>query len=192
MSAYRERQRNGHQIRILAFLPLLVAAILGGALYWGLFNSSDRLPSVLIDKQIPTFELPPIEGRPDGLSSADLLGHVSIVNVWASWCVPCRVEMPLLNAIAETQNVPIYGINYKDQATAALAFLEELGDPYTLIGADRNGRVAIDWGVYGLPETFVIDAGGRIAYKHVGPFNRRSLEEDILPVVRRLQDRKQP
>ncbi len=96
--------------------------------------------------------------------------------------------MPLLNELAARDDVAIFGINHKDRPREALAFLEELGDPYKKIGADRNGRVSIDWGVYGLPETFVIDADGRIAYKHIGPFNRRSLEEDILPVVRRLQE----
>ena len=114
-------------------------------------------------------------------------GKVILVNVWATWCVPCRVEMPLLVDLAETGTVPIYGINHRDPPEAALAFLRELGDPYTRIGADRNGRVSIDWGVYGLPETFVIDSDGRIAYKHVGPFDRRALDEEILPVVRRLQ-----
>ncbi|SFJ28993.1 DsbE family thiol:disulfide interchange protein [Albimonas pacifica] len=173
--------------RLLVFLPLAVFAGLGAAFYWGLWNNDDRLPSPLVGKAIPAFELPPIEGRNDGLSSADLRSQVSIVNVWAFWCVPCRVEMPLLNKLARDSTVPIYGINYKDDADEALAFLDELGDPYTRIGADRSGRVAIDWGVYGLPETFVIDAEGRIAYKHVGPFDRRSLEEDILPVVRQLQ-----
>ena len=96
--------------------------------------------------------------------------------------------MPLLNELAAQGEVPIFGINYKDRPEEALGFLDELGDPYTRIGADRNGRVSIDWGVYGLPETFVIDAEGRIAYKHIGPFNRNSLEENILPVVRRLQE----
>ena len=136
---------------------------------------------------MPDFALPPIEGRDNGLSSEDLRGQVSIVNVWASWCVPCRVEMPLLVELAQTGTVPIHGINYKDAPDAALGFLAELGDPYTRTGADRNGRVSIDWGVYGLPETFVIDGEGRIAYKHVGAFDRRALEDEILPVVRRLQ-----
>ncbi|MFN3261192.1 MAG: DsbE family thiol:disulfide interchange protein [Pikeienuella sp.] len=167
--------------------PLGIAALLGAAFYWGLWNKDDRLPSTLIGRSVPEFALPPIEGRDDGLSSDDLRGVVSIVNVWASWCVPCRVEMPLLVELAETGTVPIHGINYKDAPDAALGFLAELGDPYTRIGADRNGRASIDWGVYGLPETFVIDASGRIAYKHVGPFDRRVLEEEILPVVRRLQ-----
>ena len=96
--------------------------------------------------------------------------------------------MPLLTELAAQGKVPIFGINFKDRPEEALGFLDELGDPYTRIGADRNGRVSIDWGVYGLPETFVIDAEGQIAYKHIGPFNRRSLEEDILPIVRHLQE----
>lgn len=173
--------------RLMAMVPLGIAALLGAAFYWGLWNKDDRLPSTLIGRAVPEFTLPPIEGRVDGLSSEDLRGEVSIVNVWASWCVPCRVEMPLLVELAATGTAPINGINYKDAPDAALGFLAELGDPYTRIGADRQGRVSIDWGVYGLPETFVVDATGRIAYKHVGPFDRRSLEEDILPVVRRLQ-----
>jgi cytochrome c biogenesis protein CcmG/thiol:disulfide interchange protein DsbE len=173
--------------RLLAMLPLAIATLLGGAFYWGLWNKDDRLPSTLIGRPVPEFALPPIEGRDDGLSSEDLRGEVSIVNVWASWCVPCRVEMPLLVELAATGSVPIHGINHRDARGAALGFLAELGDPYTRIGADRNGRVSIDWGVYGLPETFVIDGDGRIAYKHVGPFDRRALDEKILPVVRRLQ-----
>lgn len=172
---------------LIMAVPALVFLALAGAFLWGLFNNDDRLPSTMIGRTVPEFELPPIEGREKGLSSVDLRGEVSIVNVWASWCVPCRVEMPLLVELAEAGTVPIHGINYKDKPEAALDFLEELGDPYTRIGADRSGRASLDWGVYGLPETFVIDAEGRIAYKHIGPFDRRSLEEDILPVVRRLQ-----
>ena len=181
---------TGHRPRKLSWLvlvPVAVFAMLGGVFLWGLLNKDDGLPSTLIGRQVPQFDLPAIEHRAEGFVTADLIGQVSIVNVWASWCVPCRVEMPLMNELAARNEVPIYGINYKDEAPAALAFLDELGDPFAKIGADLNGRVAIDWGVYGIPETFVIDAGGRIAYKHIGPFDRRSLEEDILPVVRRLK-----
>ena len=187
MSADVEREPWHRGSRLVLLLPLAVFGLLGAAFYWGLWNNDDRLPSTLIGRPIPEFALPPIEGRQDGLASANLLDQVSLVNVWASWCVPCRTENPLLVDLAEAGTVPIYGINYKDNAEEALGFLEELGDPFTRIGADRSGRVAIDWGVYGLPETFVVDAEGRIAYKHVGPFDRQSLEEDILPVVRRLQ-----
>ena len=182
-----EQPRRRGVGRLLAFLPVAMFALLGAAFYWGLWYNDDVRPSPLIGKPIPDFALPPIEGRQDGLSSADLRGQVSLVNVWASWCVPCRTENPLMVELAETGTVPIYGINYKDEPREALTFLEELGDPFTRIGADRSGRAIIDWGVYGLPETFVIDAEGRIAYKYVGPFDRRVLEEDILPVVRRLQ-----
>ena len=187
MSTAEQAPRRRSRGRALVLLPATLFAALAAAFYWGLMNSDDRLPSALIGRAVPEFDLPPIEGRDDGLSSADLQGEVSIVNVWASWCVPCRVEMPLLVELAAQGTVPIHGINYKDAPDAALAFLDETGDPYTRIGADRSGRASIDWGVYGLPETFVIDAQGRIAYKHVGPFDRRSLEQDILPVVRRLQ-----
>lgn len=180
-------EEGRRRVSTLALLPLMIFAGLGAVFYWGLWNRDDRLPSTLIGRSVPEFALPPIEGRDDGLSSENLRGEISVVNVWASWCVPCRVEMPLLVDLAATGTVPIHGINYKDAPDAALGFLAEFGDPYTRIGADRQGRVSIDWGVYGLPETFVVDAQGRIAYKHVGPFNRQILEQDILPVVRRLQ-----
>lgn len=180
-------QRTRHQVSPLALLPLAIFVGIGAAFYWGLWNNDERLPSTLFGNPVPEFDLPPIDGRNDGLATADLAGEVSIVNVWASWCAPCRVEMPLLVELAATGLVPIYGINYRDPPGAALAFLDDLGDPYARIGADRNGRVSIDWGVYGLPETFVIDGEGRIAYKHVGAFDRRALEYVILPVVRRLQ-----
>lgn len=173
--------------RLMFLLPLALFGALALLLNWGLWDDDDSLASPLVGKKVPEFSLPPIEGRQVGFTSADLQGQVSMVNVWASWCVPCRAEMPLLMELSQKGMVPIYGINFKDDAAEALAFLEELGDPYTAIGADQSGRVAIDWGVYGLPETFVIDAEGRIAYKHVGPFDQSTLEEDILPIVRRLQ-----
>ena len=181
------RQRTWRQVSLLALLPLAILLGLGAAFYWGLWNDDEPLSSTLIGNPVPAVDLPPIDGRNDGLATADLTGEVSIVNVWASWCVPCRVEMPLLVELAETGLVPIYGINYRDPSGAALAFLDELGDPYARIGADRDGRVSMDWGVRGLPETFVIDGEGRIAYNHVGAFDRRTLEDVILPVVRRLQ-----
>ncbi len=185
-----DRGPSSHKSRwtlLITALPAVVFGAIAAAFLWGLFNNEDSLPSTMIGRDIPAFDLPPIEGRGKGLATADLRGEVSLVNVWASWCVPCRVEMPLLVELAQTNSVPIHGINLKDKPPAALRFLAELGDPYDRIGADSSGRTSIDWGVYGVPETFVIDAEGRIAYKHVGPFNRRSLEEDILPVVRRLQ-----
>jgi cytochrome c biogenesis protein CcmG/thiol:disulfide interchange protein DsbE len=185
MSAQTEP--GGGRVSLLMLLPAVIFVGLGAAFYWSLFSGDDRLPSTLIGRPVPEFVLPPIEGRSDGLATANLTGKVSLVNVWASWCVPCRVENPLMVELAETGTVPIHGINYKDAPGEALEFLEELGNPFTRTGADRSGRVSIDWGVSGVPETFVIDAEGRIAYKHVGPFNRQILEEKILPIVRRLQ-----
>ncbi len=196
MSSEAQAPASSLRRRLVVALPLILFAALAAIFLVRLFGGDPSLlPSALIGKQVPDFKLEPLaelvdDGKSvEGFSSGVLYGNkVSLVNVWASWCVPCRVEMPLLNELAARDEVAIFGINYKDRPEEALGFLSELGDPYTRIGADRNGRVSIDWGVYGLPETFVIDAEGRIAYKHIGAFNRKSLEEDILPVVRRLQE----
>jgi cytochrome c biogenesis protein CcmG/thiol:disulfide interchange protein DsbE len=172
--------------RVLFLLPALIFVGVGIGLAVGLTRDPSTLPSALIDKPVPTFQLPPIAGRDgEGFSSADLEGEVSLVNVFASWCVPCRVEHPLLVALAE-EGVPIYGINYKDPAHKASEWLAELGDPYRAIGADTQGRVAIDWGVYGVPETFVVDGEGRIRHRHVGPLQRRDVEETIRPLLAEL------
>jgi cytochrome c biogenesis protein CcmG/thiol:disulfide interchange protein DsbE len=144
-----------------------------------------EVPSALIDKPAPTFSLPPIEGRRDGFASGDLAGQVALVNVFASWCAPCRAEHPILMRLAR-DGVPIYGINHKDRPEDALRFLAELGNPYRAIGADRDGRVSLEWGVYGYPETFVIDREGRIRYRHVGPIMPEHLERTILPLLRKL------
>ncbi len=143
------------------------------------------VPSALIGKPAPAFDLPPIEGMAGGLGTADLKGAAALVNVFASWCPPCRQEHPLLMRLARA-GVPIYGINIKDEPAAARAFLDRLGNPYRRIGADRSGRVAIDWGVYGYPETFVLDRSGRIRYKHVGPILAHDLETRILPLLEEL------
>ena len=172
--------------RILILVPLIAALLL--ALFgWGMFASSDELPSALLAKPVPEFSLPPVQGRSEGLSTADLQGHVSLVNVFASWCVPCRAEHPLFVQLSRTGEVPIYGINYKDPPDQAEAWLAELGDPYTRIGADLDGRVGIDWGVYGIPETYVIAADGTIAHRHVGPLTQSDIDQAIMPLVRNLQ-----
>lgn len=180
----RAKARLGN---ILLILPLAILGALAILLAWGLRAQNDDLPSALIGRQAPEFQLPPIGARQVGFSSSDLRGEASLVNVWASWCVPCRAEMPLLMELSQEGTVPIYGINLKDDHTEALAFLDELGDPFERVGADQSGRVSIDWGVYGVPETFVVDAEGRIVYKHVGPLDRQSLNDEVLPLVRRLQ-----
>lgn len=136
------------------------------------------VPSALIDKPAPQFALPPIDGDGPGFSTADLGGRVSLVNVWASWCPPCRQEIPALMRLAQ-EGVIIYGINYKDRPEDARRFLAELGNPYTRIGADRSGRTAIDWGVYGYPETFIVDRSGRIRYRHIGPILPQDLGRTV-------------
>jgi len=167
-------------------LPVAVFALLVGGFYLGLGIDQNVLPSPLIDQPAPLFALPPLPGEEHGFSSADLAGHVSIVNAFASWCVPCRAEHPVLNALAQSKRVPIYGIDYKDKEDAARAWIAELGNPYAAIGAD-DGRVGIDWGVYGVPETFIVDRDGRIRYKHVGPLTPADLEQTIMPLVARLE-----
>ena len=173
--------------RALVFLPLGITAALAAVLAWGLTRDPSNLPSALIGKPVPDFDLPPVQGRLLGLSSADLKGEVSLVNVFASWCVACRAEHPLFMKLAAQGTVPLHGLNYKDQPDAAAKWLDSLGDPYTRTGADISGRVAIEWGVYGVPETFVVGADGRIAYKHIGPVSDEVLAGTILPLVDALR-----
>jgi cytochrome c biogenesis protein CcmG/thiol:disulfide interchange protein DsbE len=173
-----------------AFLvPVVVFVFIAAVLALGLGRNPRLVPSPLVDKPVPEFRLPPVQGRTLGLSNDDLRGQVSIVNVFASWCVACRAEHPLLMALAREGSVPIHGLNYKDAPKDAAAWLDALGDPYSRTGADLDGRVGIDWGVYGVPETFVIDSQGRIAFKQIGPITSAILEEKILPLVLQLRGR---
>ena len=170
--------------RMLALIPL--AAFLALAVLFLIrlgAGDASRIPSALIGKNAPDFALPPVAGldRP-GFSAADLRrGRVTLVNVFASWCVPCREEHALLSRLARdpalsARGVQIFGLNYKDDPANAAAFLRELGNPYARVGGDRQGRAAIDWGVYGVPETFIVRGDGTIAYKFVGPLNEQALK----------------
>lgn len=170
----------------LFLLPIALFGVLAAGFYAGLGTDSTVLPSALIDQPAPRFALPPLAGEQQGFSSADLEGRVSLVNIFASWCGPCRAEHPVLNALAKSGRVPIYGINYKDKPDAAAVWIAELGNPYARIGTD-DGRVGIEWGVYGVPETFVVDRAGRIRYKHVGPLTQADVERTILPLVAKLE-----
>ena len=167
--------------------PLVVFAIIAVFLGIGLTRNPREVPSPLIDKPVPQFRLAPVKGRTLGLASEDLKGEVSVVNVFASWCTACRDEHPLWMALARERALPIHGLNYKDKPDDALRWLAELGDPYTRTGADLDGRVGIDWGVYGVPETFVIDRQGRIRRKIIGAINRRIVDEELIPLVRQLR-----
>ncbi|GBE42394.1 thiol:disulfide interchange protein CycY precursor [bacterium BMS3Bbin10] len=171
----------------LSVLPVAIFAVLALVLGWGLTADPSILPSTLIGKSVPVFSLPPVKGRTLGLASTDLKGEVSLVNVFASWCTACRIEHPLFMKMKADNVVPIHGLNYKDRPQDASRWLYALGDPYTRTGADLNGRVGIEWGVYGVPETFVINKEGRIMYKHVGAITPKVLEEKVIPLIRKLQ-----
>ena len=169
------------------FLFVALAAALGVQLLTG---DPGRVPSALIDKPVPDFTLPPVQGFEEagGFATADLQkGEIALVNIFASWCGPCRVEHPLLMALAEAGTIPLYGINYKDTPDDAERWLGRLGNPYTLMGADLDGRTGIDWGVYGVPETFVVDGAGRIRHRHVGVLSQHDLDETILPLIEDLR-----
>ncbi len=178
-------ERRAGRLRYLVPITVFTALVIAFA---GALNRDSRtIPSALIDKPVPEFALPPVKGRTLGLSSTDLVGEVSLVNVFASWCVACREEHPMFMQLKAESVVPIHGLNYKDHPDNAARWLNTLGDPYTRTGADRDGRVSIDWGVYGVPETFVISKDGRIAHKHIGPLTPEALENTVLPLIRRLR-----
>ncbi len=176
--------------RMRALLPLAIFVGVLALLGVGLTGNPRELPSALIDKPAPAFRLTTLATplTPERtLGSADLRGQVWVLNVWASWCTACRLEHPLLVEFARTNTVPIYGLNYKDAPTDAQRWLANFGDPYQHSFSDRDGRVGMDFGVYGAPETYVIDAAGRVRFKHVGPLTPEVLQEQIVPLVRRLR-----
>ena len=180
-----ETQKPGGR-RLLPLVPLLVFLGLAGLFLSQLMSGRDisEVPSVLIGHVAPNTELPPLEGSGlAGLRSQDFAGKVTLVNVFASWCAPCREEHPLLVELAKDYRLVLAGMNYKDKGENALKFLAELGNPYRVIGADENGRTGIDWGVYGVPETFVVGKDGKIAYKHVGPLTPDSVRTKLMPEV---------
>jgi cytochrome c biogenesis protein CcmG/thiol:disulfide interchange protein DsbE len=185
----REATGTSPQRGLFLLAPVVAFALLSVVLAFGLTRNARDIPSALIGKPVPEFSLPPVKGRMLGLSSADLKGEVSLVNVFASWCVACRSEHPFFMELKKSGAVPLHGLNYKDRPDDAAAWLDRMGDPYVRTGADLNGRVAIEWGVYGVPETFVVDRDGRIAFKHIGPINQEILDGTILPLVERLRKR---
>ena len=171
--------------RLLFLLPIVIFLGFVAAFFAGLGHDPQLVPSALIGKPVPHFALPALLDGGAGLDSADLKGKVVLVNVFASWCAPCRAEHPLLMRLAK-EGVELDGIDYKDKPEDARRWLGDLGDPYKRIGTDRAGTVAIDWGVYGVPETFVVDGSGTIRFKQVGPLSPEDINDTILPLVRRL------
>lgn len=172
-------------LRIAMFLTPLVALVaLIGLFAFNLDRDPQFVPSALLNKPVPDMSLPAIDDTIDkpGFAPSDFTGQVTLVNVFASWCIPCRDEHPLLMQMAR-EGVVIYGINQKDAPENARKFLNDLGNPYTRIGADRDGRAAIEWGVYGVPESFVVNAQGVITYKHTGPLNQNSIEQGLKPAL---------
>jgi cytochrome c biogenesis protein CcmG/thiol:disulfide interchange protein DsbE len=168
-------------------IPLLVFTVMVIFLGIGLTLDPKEIPSPLIGKPAPDFVLPQVADGEKSLSRDDLKGQVSLLNVWASWCVSCRQEHSVLVKLAKQGIVPIYGLNYKDTRGDALAWLQSFGDPYVASAFDADGRIGIEWGVYGVPETFLIDRQGIIRYKHTGPVTSEVLDQTLLPLIRELQ-----
>jgi len=170
-----------------AVVPAVLLLLVSGFFAVGLTRDPHRLPSLMIDRQMPEFALAPLSEGRQTLRNEDLVGHVSIVNVFGSWCIACVAEHPQLIEIARSGVVPIYGVDWRDEPGAGTAWLVRYGDPYTLTGVDADSRLAIDLGVTGAPESFVIDTGGRIRYKHVGPITSEIWADTLLPIVRNLE-----
>jgi cytochrome c biogenesis protein CcmG/thiol:disulfide interchange protein DsbE len=171
--------------RLYFILPMVIFIALVGFFMRGLSLNPRDVPSPMICKTVPEFDLPPLKDSKPALKDADLKGAgVVLINFFASWCAPCRVEHPLLMELAEKKTLPVIGIAYKDKPEDTKAWLDRYGDPYTRIAVDRDGRTAIDWGVYGVPESYLVDNSGRILYKHVGPLTREKLAKDILPKLK--------
>jgi cytochrome c biogenesis protein CcmG/thiol:disulfide interchange protein DsbE len=164
-------------------VPLFAFAILLPFLMSGLYRDPTELPSPFLDKPAPQFELPSVTNPDESMGSADYEGQTALVNVWATWCPGCRQEHGFLMRLAAESNIPIYGIDWRDDRGEALRWLGELGNPYAAVGYDADGRAGIDWGVYGAPETFLIGADGTVLYKLTGPLNRELWEREFVPLI---------
>ena len=174
-------------MKVKFLLPLLLFIVLVVFLAIGLNRDPQEVPSPLINKPAPAFEIPQLSDANQSFSPVSMKGQVWILNVWASWCVACREEHPVLVELAKSKAAPIIGLDYKDKREDALAMLANQGNPYLLSAFDANGRVGIDYGVYGVPETYVIDKAGMIRFKHIGPITMNILNQKIYPLISELQ-----
>ena len=165
-------------------IPIVLFGVLVAVFSVGLQRDPSFVPSPLIGKAAPSFSLQALQAPDQVVSDADLRGRVSLLNVWATWCVGCRQEHETLNKIADLNDVPIFGLNWKDDAQQALTWLAELGNPYVATAFDADGKVAIDWGVYGAPETFLIDANGIIIYRHISPLTMEIWQTEFVPRIK--------
>ena len=186
-----EATRPGKMRIVFALLPLLIFAGLA-VIFWSQLDSGrsiSEIPSALIGTKAPSLDMPPLEGATlrgaamPALTDAAIKGKLTLVNVWAFWCVPCREENPIILELAKDPRLTVVGINYKDQTESALRFLGELGNPFSAVGVDPRGKAAIDWGVYGIPESYLVGPDGTILYKRVGPFDDVSLKEGLYPAM---------
>jgi cytochrome c biogenesis protein CcmG/thiol:disulfide interchange protein DsbE len=174
-------------MKIRFLLPLFFFISVGLLLWRGLSLHPNEIPSPLIDKPAPTFSLPTLLSNTQPTTEKDLIGHVTLLNVWATWCYACAEEHPYLMELAANHEIVLYGFNYKDDSGAAKNWLKEHGNPYQIIAVDLDGRAAIDWGVYGTPETFLIDKKGIIRYKQIGPITPNVWEKTLKPLVDKLR-----
>jgi cytochrome c biogenesis protein CcmG, thiol:disulfide interchange protein DsbE len=190
MSMAAATEGGSRRRKLLVLLPLIAFLALAALFFFRLFaGDPSKIPSALIGRPVPETTLPPVVGlmrdgvAVPGITSGDFKGAVTLVNVWASWCAPCHDEAPLLMKLAEDKRIRVVGINYKDQPDNARRFIGRYGNPFVAAGADSNGRASIDWGVYGVPETFLIGRDGRIAYKLVGPITEENIAAQIKPAI---------
>jgi cytochrome c biogenesis protein CcmG/thiol:disulfide interchange protein DsbE len=190
MSTATETTGGGMRRKLLVALPLILFLALAALFLYRLgAGDPSRIPSALIGREAPQTNLPAVaglvqDGKPiPGIDGADFKGNITLVNVWASWCVPCHDEVPQLETLAKDKRIRLVGINYKDQPDNARRFIGRYGNPFAAVGADPNGRAAIEWGVYGVPETFVVGRDGRIAHKLVGPITEQNLKAVLMPAI---------
>jgi len=175
--------------RALYALPVILIGLFAYLAWLGLAPDRDpsALPSALVGKPVPQFSLPPLDAAADKLSSADVTGHVTVLNFFASWCLPCKAEHPLLFSLGQDYGVPVYGIAFKDRPEDTAAYIKEMGSPYKKIGLDVDGRVSIDFGLTGVPETFILDKNGVVRYRLSQPLDEDTIQSDIAPLLQSLQ-----